>query len=233
MATILGGPDPEGGFRPRRRSTRTHNAVGHIERTLGAGMLVVLPVGVTALVLNFFFNLLDPLLQDLVFHRLPGPHIPGLGVVALLILVYLAGLITTHVIGRKLVDLGHRALESVPVINSIYSTTRVAINAMSSSGGQSYTSVVLVEFPHPGMQSIGLVTSRMENDLGENMMTVYIPTTPIPSSGFMVIVAEKDVTPTEMGVDDAMKVIVSGGLLSDRALQTVPSSNRSRSSSNQ
>ena len=200
---------------------------------MGAGMLVVLPVGVTALVLNFFFNLLDPLLQDLVFHRLPGPHIPGLGVVALLILVYLAGLITTHVIGRKLVDLGHRALESVPVINSIYSTTRVAINAMSSSGGQSYTSVVLVEFPHPGMQSIGLVTSRMENDLGENMMTVYIPTTPIPSSGFMVIVAEKDVTPTEMGVDDAMKVIVSGGLLSDRALQTVPSSNRSRSSSNQ
>ena len=233
VATGLGGPDP-GRTPPTPHPQRLlRRAAGHIERTLGAGILVVLPIGVTALVLKFFFDLLDPILQETVLRRLPGPEIPGLGVLALLVLVYLAGLITTHVVGQALVELGHKVLESVPVINSIYSTTRTAIAALSSAGEQTYSSVVLVEFPREGMQSIGLVTSRIDNENGEKMLTVYIPTTPIPSSGFLIIVPEKDAVPTEMGVDDAMKVIVSGGLLSGRGFQKLPAPNRDKSSSNQ
>ena len=125
-----------------------------------------------------------------------------------------------------MVEIGHKVLESVPVINSIYSTTRTAIAALSSAGERPYSSVVLVEFPHEGMQSIGLVTSRIDNENGEKMLTVFIPTTPIPSSGFLIIVPEKDAVPTEMGVDDAMKVIVSGGLLSGRGFQKLPVPNQ-------
>ena len=110
----------------RHRLGPLHGIVVHIERTLGAGILVVLPIGVTALILKFFFDLLDPLLQDPVLSRLPGPEIPGLGLLALVILVYVAGLVTTQVVGRMMVEFGHRVLEVIPVVKSIYGTTRSA-----------------------------------------------------------------------------------------------------------
>ncbi len=210
-----------------------HGLVVHVERTLGAGILVVLPIGVTALILKFFFDLLDPLLQDPVLSKLPGPEIPGLGLLALVVLVYLAGLVTTQVLGRSMLDFGHRVLEFIPVVKSIYGTTRSAVELLSNSNDLPYSRVVLVAFPHPGMQSIGLVTSRMLDADGEGMLAVYIPTTPIPSSGFLVMVRAEDVISTGMTVEDAMKVIISGGLLAEREFQQLPVFNRAKSSSNQ
>ena len=210
-----------------------HGLVVHVERTLGAGILVVLPIGVTALILKFFFDLLDPLLQDPVLSKLPGPEIPGLGLLALVVLVYLAGLVTTQVLGRSMLDFGHRVLEFIPVVKSIYGTTRSAVEFLSNSNDLPYSRVVLVAFPHPGMQSIGLVTSRMLDADGEGMLAVYIPTTPIPSSGFLVMVRAEDVISTGMTVEDAMKVIISGGLLAEREFQQLPVFNRAKSSSNQ
>lgn len=227
--------NPDSGDTPSRRHRLgpLHGIVVHIERTLGAGILVVLPIGVTALILKFFFELLDPLLQDPVLSRLPGPEIPGLGLLALVVLVYIAGLVTTQVIGRMMVDFGHRVLEVIPVVKSIYGTTRSAVELLSNTNNLPYSRVVLVKFPHPGMQSIGLVTSRMLDTDGEGMLAVYIPTTPIPSSGFLVMVKAEDVTPTDMSVEDAMKVIISGGLLAEREFQQLPVFKRDRSSSNQ
>ena len=223
----------DGAPAPHRRPGILRRILVHIQRTLGAGILVVLPIGVTALILKFFFDLLDPLLQDPVLSRLPGPEIPGLGLVALLVLVYLFGLVTTHVLGRTMVDFGHRILEIIPIVKSIYGTTRTAVELLSNQDKQPWSSVVLVEFPHPGMQSIGLVTSRMQDTDGDGMLAVYIPTTPIPSSGFLVMVRAEDVTPTDMSVEDAMKVVISGGLLAEREFQQLPVSTRARSSSNQ
>ena len=233
MTTGPTGPTAEGPPPSRHRLGPLRSVVVHVERTLGAGILVVLPIGVTVLVLKFFFDLLDPLLQEPILRWLPGPDIPGLGLVALLILVYLAGLVTTQVLGRAMLDLGHRILELIPVVNSIYSTTRSAVQLLSNSDKQPYRGVVLVEFPHPGMQSFGFITSRIQDENGENKLAVYIPTTPIPSSGFLVIVREKDVTPTELSVEDAMKVVISGGLLAEREIQRLPVAHRSKSSSNQ
>lgn len=217
----------------RHRLGPLHGLVVHVERTLGAGILVVLPIGVTALILKFFFDLLDPLLQDPVLSKLPGPEIPGLGLLALVVLVYLAGLVTTQVLGRSMLDFGHRVLEFIPVVKSIYGTTRSAVEFLSNSNDLPYSRVVLVAFPHPGMQSIGLVTSRMLDADGEGMLAVYIPTTPIPSSGFLVMVRAEDVISTDMTVEDAMKVIISGGLLAEREFQQLPVFNRAKSSSNQ
>ena len=216
---------------PRRRGPFRHLLV-HFERSLGAGFLVVLPIGVTALILKFFFDLLDPLLEPIV-NLVPGPSPPGLGLVALLILIYLLGLVTTHVLGVRLINLGHRIMEFIPVVKSIYGTARTAVIMLSTSSDHPYSGVVLVKFPHPGMQSIGLVTSRMVDANGEETLAVYIPTTPIPSSGFLVFVPAKDVTPTEMSVDDAMKVVISGGILAGKEFQQFGVLGSSKPSANQ
>jgi len=179
---------------------------------LGAGLLVILPIGITLLVLKFFFGLLDPLLEPFL-EFLPGRYIIGSGLAALVVGLYLIGLITSHVVGRRLIEWGHLIIERIPLVKIIYSTTRSGVEMLSGSKDSPYRGVVLVEFPRPGMRSIGLVTSSLEPAGGEEMVFVYIPTTPVPSSGFLVVVGVKDVTPLDMSVDDAMKVIISGGIL--------------------
>ncbi len=205
--------------RPRRRRLAPlHRIVVHIERTLGAGILVILPIGITVVILKFFFDLLDPLLQPAV-DLLPGPEITGLGMLALILLVYLVGLIAAHVVGRRLIHLGHRFLEVIPFVKGIYSTTRSAVEMLGNANGDRYSGVVLIDFPRPGIRSIGLVTSRMVDTDGEEMLAVYIPTTPIPSSGFLVIAPASEVTHTDMSVEDAMRVVVSGGILTSQVFR--------------
>lgn len=184
----------------------------HVQTMFGAGLLVTLPIGVTVLVLKFFFGMLDPILQP-VLKFLPGPHIPGLGIITLLILVYLLGLVATHVVGRRLIDVTHQVMERIPVIKSIYGTTRTGVEILTGSKDHPYRGVVLLDFPRPGIKSIGLITAKLGVLNGEEMVAVYIPTTPIPSSGFLVIVPSRDVIVTEMSVDDAMKMVISGGIL--------------------
>ena len=174
--------------------------------------MVALPIGITLLVLKFFFDLLDPNLRPLL-EFLPGPYITGSGLAALVLAIYLIGLIASHVVGRRLIDVGHLIMERIPVVKSIYGTTRSGVEMLSGNKDHPYRGVVLVEFPRPGMKSIGLVTSSLEPTEGEESVFVYIPTTPVPSSGFLVLVGIKDVTPLDMSVDDAMKVIISGGIL--------------------
>ena len=192
--------------------------VVHIQRTLGAGILVTLPIGITILVLKFLFDLLDGILKD-PLGLLPGPEIPGIGLAVLIILVYVVGIVAAHVLGRRLIAFGHRVLEVIPLVKNIYGTTRSAVELLSSTTESRYSGVVLIDWPRPGIQSIGLVTSRMVDTNDEEVLAVYIPTTPIPSSGFLVMVAARDVTPTEMSVDDAMKGVISGGILAGRVFK--------------
>ena len=125
-----GNRDQESGQGSGRRLKFLYRPFVHLERTLGAGILVILPIGITALVLKFFFDLLDPILQPLL-QFLPGPQIPGLGIITLIISVYLVGLITTHVVGRRMINVGHRLMERIPVVRSIYSTTRTGVGILT------------------------------------------------------------------------------------------------------
>ncbi|MCH7605839.1 MAG: DUF502 domain-containing protein [Chloroflexi bacterium] len=207
-------PFPDGSR--RHRLGPFHGLFVHFERTLGAGILVVLPIGITILFFKFFFDLLDPLLKKPI-GLIPGlSEIPGLGFLALVALVYIVGIVASLVVGRRLIGFGHRILEVIPVFKSVYGTTRSAVELLSNTNEHRYSGVVLIDFPRPGVQSIGLITSRMIDTNGEHMLAVYIPTTPIPSSGFLVLVPESMVTRTDMSVDDAMKVIISGGILAGR-----------------
>ena len=204
---------------------------GHFQRTLAAGILVMLPIGITALVLKFIFDLLTPILQPLT-DLLPGPDLYGTGLVALLLLIYVVGLVAAFVVGRRIIGVAHRAMEVIPVVKGIYSTTRTAVELLSNNsrtnganGANSaneverYSGVVLIEFPRPGIRSIGLVTSQMYDAEGQEVLAVFVPTTPIPSSGYLVIVPTSQVTRLDMTVEEAMTVVVSGGILSERVFR--------------
>ena len=214
-----GGPPAEA---RRRRFPFLRRVAGHFQRTMVAGMLVMLPIGITALVLKFVFDLLNPIFQELT-ELLPGPDVQGTGIMALILLIYLVGLVAAFVIGRRLIDIAHRLMELIPFVKGIYSTTRTAVQLLGGSleanADDKYSGVVLLEFPRPGIHSIGLVTSRMDNPDGGEFLSVYIPTTPIPSSGFLVIVPDSEVITTDISVEDAMTVVVSGGLLTRRVFE--------------
>jgi len=216
----------------------------HFQRTLGAGILVILPVGITVLILKFFFDLLDPVLEPLV-DLLPGDAVTGTGLVGLILLVYILGLFAAQVIGRRLIGFGHQMMEVIPIVKGIYGTTRMAIEILSHSHNgdgngdgdvnenQQYSGVVLVDFPRDGIKSVGLITSTMLDTDGDEVLSVYIPTTPIPSSGFLVIVAASEVTQTDMSVEEAMRVVISGGIRLDDAFRRSGFQVPGRSRSNQ
>ena len=186
----------------------------HIRTTLVAGLLAILPIGVTLFVLKFFFELLDPILGP-IFDMGNVQIFPGLGLIVLLILLYVVGNITTKILSARIVNLGHKVIERIPIISSIYSTTRSGVEILSGTQGFESRGVVLVDFPRPAMKAIGLITAELGVLNGEPMVAVYIPTTPVPSSGFLIVVALSDVTPTDISVDDAMIIIVSGGILAN------------------
>ena len=221
-------PEPHdvGSVVRRNRLGPLRRPVLHFQRTLGAGVLVILPIGITVLVLKFFFDLLDPVLEPLV-DLLPGRSVTGTGLVALIVLVYLLGLFAALVVGRRLIGVGHRVMEVIPLVKGIYGTTRMAIEILSKNqngngdldNGQQYSGVVLIEYPRVGIMSIGLITSSMLDTNGEEVLSVYIPTTPIPSSGFLVIVSASEVTRTDMSVEDAMRVVISGGIRLDEVFK--------------
>ena len=201
--------------------------IQHFQRTLGAGILVILPIGITVLVFKFFFDLLDPVLEPLV-ELLTGESVTGTGMVGLIVLVYVLGLVAAQVIGRRLIGFGHRVMEVIPVVKGIYGTTRMAIEVLSHGnnvsddelgGAHTYHGVVLVDFPRTGIKSIGLITSSMLDADGEEVLSVYIPTTPIPSSGFLVIVSSTEVIRTDMTTEEAMRVVISGGIRLDDVFQ--------------
>jgi uncharacterized membrane protein len=195
----------------------------HIRTTLVAGLLVTIPVGITFIILRFVFNSFDQLLQP-VFEQTLNRYTPGMGAAALVILIYLIGLVTAHVLGRRLIAVGHSMVDRVPVVRGIYGAARQATDVFSNANSESkFTSVVLVDFPGHGLKSLGLVTSKLADQDGNQLLAVYMPTSPFPTSGFLIFMREDQVTPTSMSVDDAMKLIVSAGIVAPDNIEATPS----------
>ena len=195
----------------------------HFRTTLIAGLLITIPVVVTFVILKFVFNFFDDLLQP-IFDRFIEDYIfPGMGIVALVIIIYLAGLVTAHVMGRRLIAFGHSLVDLVPVVRTVYRAARQATDVLSTVGSDGkYSCVVLVDFPGYGLKSIGLVTATLKDQNGTNLLAVYMPTSPFPTSGFLVILPEDQVTMTDLPVDDAMKLIVSAGIMAPDKIVSNP-----------
>ncbi len=194
----------------------------NIRRHMLAGILFVIPLGVTIWILELLFKFVGGLLGiNGLAESLIGSNskwVPwvalGIGFIATVILVYLIGILATNVIGRRLLQWGESLLLRLPVVKSIYGTTKEVMKTISLPEGSQFKSVVLVQFPGPGLWALGFNTGTICDNTGKVYVKVYVPTTPTPNSGFLELLPPEEVRETNISFEDAIKMIISGGILS-------------------
>lgn len=190
-----------------------------LERYFLTGLLVITPIWGTVLILKTVFDSLDGILGDMIPKSVTfGYSGPGLGVVALVVLILSTGLFAANVIGGQIVKHWEEFLHRVPVVRGIYSTLKSMMDIVSFTERGTYKRVVLIEFPMEGHYCFAFVTGMTKGEVQEistgPLVNVYVPTSPNPTSGYFLLVPEKDVMPVDITVEEAMKLIVSGGLYS-------------------
>jgi uncharacterized membrane protein len=206
----------------------TKNIIRHLQTKIFAGILVILPVGITFLVLNFVFNTLDSILAPIIpevniylFHRLFS--LPGLGIIAFFVLLYIAGVITTNVLGRKLVHWADRLVINIPVVKNIYLSSKQLTDAFSPARKGTFRQAVLVEFPQKENFVIGFVTNELTDLNRQTKVSVFIPTAFVPPQGFLLFLPKEKVLPSNLTIEEAIKSIMSVGIVTPQNL-SVPSS---------
>jgi uncharacterized membrane protein len=207
----------------------TKNFFKHLRTKIFTGILVILPLGITFLVLKFVFNtldsILDPVIPDItisLFHRVF--HLPGVGIIAFFFLLYLIGLITTNVLGRKLIHWGDRLFATIPVVKNIYTSSKQLTDAFSATRKGSFRQAVFVEFPQEGNYVLGFVTNELTDRAQQKKVTVFVPTAFVPPQGFLLFLPKEKVLPSQLTVEDAIKAIMSVGIVTPQTL-SVPLSN--------
>ena len=184
------------------------------------GLLIMAPTAVSILILIQIFQVFDGILGRLYtnlfdFLKFKTTHIPGLGAITLAVLVTLIGVLVRHYGGRKVLGLWEKAVDRVPLINRIYIAVRQLSDSFAKGGGIIFKYPVMVQYPRKGLYSIGFLTRRCEDPfcktVGAKVSTVFIPTTPNPTSGVLIFVPNEDIIPLDMSVEDAMKLIISAG----------------------
>ncbi|MCC6545353.1 MAG: DUF502 domain-containing protein [Nitrospirae bacterium] len=188
---------------------------GQLKRYFITGLLVITPIWGTYLVLSTLLRFLEGFLGDSL-KGIGKYYIPGMGIITLVILIFLVGVLTTNFIGKKVMNLSERAMNRVPLVRSIYTVFKHIVDTLSLQGKEHFNRVVIVEFPRDGVYSLGFITGvtrgEVQNLTTETVVNVFIPTTPNPTTGYFIFVPENKVTPLSMGVEDAMKMLISGGL---------------------
>ena len=177
-----------------------------------AGILVWVPIVITFLVLRYLFNSLDGILSPLIKHFV-GFKIPGLGIIAALLLLYATGVAASLYLGDRLIKLGDRILDQVPIVKNIYQATKQFLQTITSAGKMQFKRVVIAKYPHPGLRAIGFVTGSSKNPEGQTFLHVFIPSTPNPTSGMLELIREAEVEETKLSVEEGLKLVISGGIL--------------------
>jgi len=185
------------------------------------GLLIWIPLVITLWVLKLIVDALDQsllLLPDWfrTEHWL-GVHVPGMGAILTVAIVFLTGVFARNFFGARLVELWHQVLHRIPVVNSIYSSVKQISDTLFSSSGQAFRKALLVQWPREGTWTIAFLTGAPSGEVTthvpEDCLSVYVPTTPNPTGGYFVIVPRKDVIELDMTVDQALKYIISMGVV--------------------
>jgi uncharacterized membrane protein len=192
-----------------------------VRRYVIAGLLGWVPILVTVLVVRFILDLMDQTLLLLPASVRPeallGIHIPGLGLVLAVLLLIFTGMLVSNIIGRSLVGLWEDLLNRIPFVRALYSGVKSFSTTILSNQGNSFKKVLLIEYPRKGIWSVGFQTAGdlplISHHTGEPQVCVFIPTTPNPTSGFIMMVPRSQAIELEMSVDAAMKMIVTLGVV--------------------
>ncbi len=196
-----------------------------IKRYFLSGLAVLIPVFGTYLILRFIIQSADRLIQSILplrFHpiELLGINIPGFGLIITITLILFVGLIARLYIGKKLVHLGDRIISKIPFGRSIYSSIKQFTSSILSNTDKRFQSVVLVEYPRKDCWVIGFLTSDTQAGIAKHfasdMVNIFVPTTPNPTSGFLIIVPKSTTIPLNMGIDQAFKLLITGGIIEEK-----------------
>ncbi len=195
--------------------------MGTLKKYLIAGILVWLPLGVTVLVVKLFIDLMDQTLllipEQYRPEQLLGISIPGFGVILAVLIILLTGMIAANLLGGKLVALWELILSRIPLVRSVYSAVKQLTETLFSSSGQSFRKVLMIEYPRKGLWTLAFQTGNgngeAQQKTGMDVVNVYVPTTPNPTSGFFLMVAREDVIELDMSVDEGLKMIISMGVV--------------------
>ena len=198
-------------------------------RYLVAGILVWAPLAVTYLLIRFAVNLMDRSLHllprsyqpEVLLQQLFGAdapvHIPGLGIILTLVVLLLTGVLAANFMGRAIVNAWETVMQRIPIVRSIYSSAKNFAEVVFSDTNQSFKQVLMIEYPRKGIYSLAFQTStelgEVQDKTGEDVICCFLPTTPNPTSGYILMVPKKDVTVLDMTVDEALRMIISLGVV--------------------
>ncbi len=192
-----------------------------LRRYLMAGLLVWIPLGVTIFILRVLIGLMDKTLLLIPEQYRPEEWlpiaIPGLGIILTLVVVLLTGLLAANIVGRSLVGFWESLLERIPIVRTVYSAAKKFAEVVFSESSQSFKKVLLIEYPREGLYSLAFQTAtdlgEVQGRTGEPVVCTFVPTTPNPTSGYIIIVPKKDIIELDMEIDEAFKMIVSLGVV--------------------
>jgi uncharacterized membrane protein len=192
-----------------------------IKRYFLTGLLIWVPLAITAWVLSLIVSTMDQSLRLLpeAIHpqTLFGFNFPGFGVILTLAIILVTGLVTANFIGQKLVIWWERLLARIPVVNSVYNSVKQVSDTLFSSSGQAFRKALLIQYPREGVWTIAFMTGQPGGDVVNHLVgdyvSVYVPTTPNPTSGFFLMLPKNDVVELDMSVDEALKYIISMGVV--------------------
>lgn len=192
-----------------------------IKKIFITGLAVIIPMGLTLYILFFLIDVLDSLLKIIPMKYQPdvllGFHIPGLGVIVVFLLIFFCGLIARSYFGYSIVSSTESMVNKIPFVGSIYQSIKQVSDSMFSNRRSSFKKVVLLEFPRKGMFTVGFVTGtpgpEIQSKLGQTNVSVFLPTTPNPTSGYLVIVPESDLIQVDVSIEEALTYIISLGIV--------------------
>ena len=188
-----------------------------LRRQFLAGVLIVVPIGATILILVWMFTEIDSYLQPIIQLILGNP-IPGVGFGITILLIYLVGVIASNVVGKRLINYGESLLARVPLFRLLYTGIKQFLVSFSTPDKTGFMQAVLVEFPRKGIWTIGFITNELTAQSGETQLSIFVPTSPNPMSGFLQIVSEDEVIRTDIPVDKALGMVISAGKVSPQEI---------------
>tara|TARA_B100000686_G_scaffold129896_1_gene136995 strand:- start:368 stop:1036 length:669 start_codon:yes stop_codon:yes gene_type:complete len=194
------------------------------------GLLITLPIALTYFILQFLFRNLDALspvftkvLIDMGAPIPEGYRVPALGLITTLLIVLAVGWFTTNFFGKKFLHLGETIVEKIPFVRRIYKGSKQVVQSIANADTSAFRKVVLLEFPRRGMLAIGFVTGSTQGEVQiltkENALNVFVPTMPNPTSGFLIFAPPEELTEIDMSIEDGIKYVVSGGIVSAEGLK--------------
>lgn len=189
------------------------------------GVVIVVPVGVTIVLLRMMFIWLDGLFAPLAM-RLTERQIPGLGIISSILIIFGVGLLVTNFVGRTFVAFGENLVDKIPFIRNVYSGAKQFLATLTQEQRQAFTQVVLVEYPKRGSYTLGFITTNTTGEIqekfSEDLVNVFVATTPNPTTGFLLLVPKKDIKTLPISVEDGIKIVVSGGIITPSLLTSLP-----------